>query len=266
MAPLSMEFPKQEYWSRLLFLIPRDLSDPVTETGFVAPLSLVAVSLPLGHLGTPICTLWWCSVAQSCPTLWDPMDCSMSGLPIPHHLPEFTKFMSIASVMPSSHLFLWCSPLLMSSIFPSIGDFPNELAVHTKWPKYWSFSISISPSNEHSGLIFFKTDWFDLLTVQGTFRSLLQQHSLKASILWQSAFFMVQLLQPYMITEKTIALTIQTFVGRVMSLAFNTLSRFVMAFLPRSNHLLIWWLRPTSTVIVEPKKRKSVTANERVNS
>ena len=169
------------------------------------------------------------------------------------------KFMSIASVRPSGHLIPWCSPLLLPSIFPSIRDFSNELAVHIRWPKYWCFSIN--PSNEYSRLIFIKIDWFDLCTVQGTLRSLLQQHSLKASILWHSAFFMVQLLQPYMITEKTIVLTIQTFVGRVISLLFNTLSRFVIAFLPRNNRLLIWWLQPPSTVILEPKKRKSVTAS-----
>ena len=143
--------------------------------------------------------------------------------------------------MPSSHLILWCCPLLLlPSIFPSIKDFSSESAVHIRWPKYWSFSFSISPSNECSGLISLKIDWFDLLAFQGTFRSLLQQHSSKASILWRSAFFMVQLSQPYVTTGKTIALTIRTFVGRVMSMLFNTLSRFVIAFLPRSNHLLIY--------------------------
>ena len=158
--------------------------------------------------------------------------------------------MSVALVMPSSHLILWCCPLLpLPSIFPSIKDFSSESAVHIRWPKYWSFSFSISPSNECSGLISLKIDWFDLLAFQGTFRSLLQQHSSKASVLWRSAFFMVQLSQPYVTTGKTIALTVWTFVSRVMSLLFNTLSRFVIAFLPRSSHLLISWLQSSSAVI-----------------
>jgi len=143
--------------------------------------------------------------------------------------------MSIESVMPSNHLIL-CHPLLLlPSIFPSIRVFSSESAVHIRWPKYWSFSLNISPSNEHSGLISFRMDWFDLLAVQGTLKSLLQHHSLKASILWHSAFFTVQLSHLYMTTGKTIALTIQTFVGKVMSLVFNTLSRFVIVFL-KSKH------------------------------
>ena len=132
------------------------------------------------------------------------------------------KFLSIALVIPSSHLILWCPLFLLPSIFPSIRDFSNELAVCIKWPKYWSFSFSISPSNEYSGLISLKIDWFDLLAVQGIFRSLLQHHSSKASILWLSAFLTVQPSQLYMTTGKTIALTIQTFVGRVMSLLLST--------------------------------------------
>ena len=144
------------------------------------------------------------------------------------------KFMSIASVMPSSHLIFWHPLLLLPSIFPSIRDFSNYSILLNTWSKYWSFSFSISPSNEYSGLISFKIDWFDLLAVQGTLRSLLQHHSLKESILWCSAFLTVQLSQPYVTTGKTIALTIRTFVGRMMSLPFNTLSRFVTAFLPRS--------------------------------
>ena len=159
--------------------------------------------------------------------------------------------------MPSSHIMLWCPLILLSSNFPSIRDFSNELAVCIRWPKYWSFSIS--PSNECSGLISFKIDWFDLLAVQGTLRSLPQCHSSKASILRHSAFFTVQVSQPYMTTGKTIALTIWTFVSRVMSLLYNTLSRFVICFLPRSKRLLISWLMSPSTVILEPKKRKSVT-------
>ena len=146
------------------------------------------------------------------------------------------KFMSIASVMPSNHLILWCS-LLLPSIFLSIRVFSKELSVCIRWPKYWSFSFSLSPSSEYSELISHKIDWFDFLDVQGTFRSLLQHYSSKASILGHSAFFTVQLLQPYVTTGKTIALTIRTFVGRVMSLLFNILSRFVIAFLTRSNHL-----------------------------
>ena len=146
--------------------------------------------------------------------------------------------MSIESVMLSDHLAL-CHPLLLPSIFPSIRVFSNELALHIRWPKYWSFSFSISPSNEYSGLISFRTDWLDLLAVQGTLKSLLQHRSSQASILWCSAFFIVQLSHPYMTTGKTIALTLQTFVGKVIPLFFNMLFRFVIAFLPRSKSLLI---------------------------
>ena len=144
------------------------------------------------------------------------------------------KFMFTALVMLSSHLILWYLLLLLPSIFPSIRDFSSDSSVHIRWPKYWSFSFSISPSSEYSGLISLKIDWFDLLAVQGTFRSLLQHHSSKASILWHSAFFMVQFSQLYVTTGKTIPSTIQTFVGRVMSLLFNTLSRFVIAFMKLS--------------------------------
>ena len=147
--------------------------------------------------------------------------------------------MSIKSVMPSNHLILCHPPLLLPSIFASIRVFSSESALHMKWPKYCSFSFSISPSNEHSGLIFFRMDRLDLLAVQGALKSLLQHHSSKASILQHSAFFLVQLSHPYMTTGKTIALTRQTFVGNVMSLLFNMLSRLVITFLPRSKHLLI---------------------------
>ena len=151
--------------------------------------------------------------------------------------------MSIESVVPSNHLIL-CRPLLLlPSIFPSIRVFSNELAFHIRWPKYWSFSFGISLSNEYLGLISFRIDWFDLLAVQGTLRSLLQHHSSKASTLQCSAFFMVQLSHPYMTTGKAIALSIWTFVSKVMSLLFNTVSRSVIAFLPRSKHLLILWLQ-----------------------
>ena len=145
--------------------------------------------------------------------------------------------MSIESVMPFNHLILCCPPLLLPSIFPSIRIFFKELALHIRWPKYWSFNFSISPSDEYSGLISFRIDWLDLLAVQGTLKSLLQHHSLNASILWCSAFFMVQLSHPYMTTGKTIALTIWALVGNVMSLLFSTLSRFAIPFLPRSKHL-----------------------------
>ena len=156
--------------------------------------------------------------------------------------------------MPSNHLILCCSLLLLPSIFPSIRVFSNESTLHMRWPKYWSFSRSISPSNEHPGLISFRMAWLDLLAVQGTLKSLLQHHSSKASILQHSAFFTVQLSHPYVTTRKTTALTRQTFVGKVISLFFNILSRLVITFLPRSKRLLISWLQSPSAVILEPKK------------
>ena len=169
--------------------------------------------------------------------------------------------MSIESLMPSNHLIL-CRPLLLlPSIFPSIRVFTNESELHIRWPKYWSFSSNISPSNEHSGLISFRMDWLDLLVVQGTLKCLLQYRSSKASILWLSAFFIVQLSYPYMTTRKTITLTKGTFVDKVMSLHFNILSRLVIAFLPRSKHLLISWLQSPSAVILEPPKIKSATVS-----
>ena len=162
--------------------------------------------------------------------------------------------MSIESVMPSNHLIL-CHPLLLLPlIFTSIRVFSTESVLHIRWPKYWSFSFSISPSNEYSGLISFRMDWMDLLAVQGTLKSLLQHHSSKASILQHSAFFMFQISYPYMTTEKTIVLTMWTLVGKVMSLLFNMLSRLVIAFLPRNNHLLISWLQSPSAEILEPRK------------
>ena len=154
--------------------------------------------------------------------------------------------------MPSNHLILCCPFLLLPSIFPSIRVFSSESTLHIRWPKYWSFSIS--PSNEYSGLISFRIYWFDLLAVQGTLKSLLRHHSSKASILWCSAFFIVQLSHPYMTTGKTIALTRWIFVGKVMSLLFNMLSRLVIAFLPRSKRLLILWLQSLPTMILEPRK------------
>ena len=169
--------------------------------------------------------------------------------------------MPIESVMPSSHLIL-CRPLLLlPPIPPSTRVFSNESTLPMRWPKYWSFSLSISPSSEHPGLISFRMDWLDLLAVQGTLKSLLQHHSSKASIVQCSAFFTVQLSHPYMTTGKTIALTRWTFAGKVMSLLFNMLSRLVRAFLPRSKHLLISWLQSTSAVILEPPKIKSDTVS-----
>ena len=147
--------------------------------------------------------------------------------------------MSIESVMPSSHLILCCPVILLPSIFPSIGVFSNESVLHIRWPKYWSFSFHIIPTNEHPGLISFRMDWLDLLAVQGTLKHLLQYHSSKASILWCSALFIVQLSHPYRITRKNISLSRQTFVSKVMSQFFNMLSRLVITFLPRSKHLLI---------------------------
>ena len=155
--------------------------------------------------------------------------------------------------MPSNHLILCCPLLLPPPIFPSIRVFSNESVLCIRWPKYWSFSFSISPSNEYSGLISFRMDWLDLLAVQGTLNSVFQHHSSKASILWCSAFFIVQLSHPYMTTGKTIALTRWTFVGKVMSLLFNMLSRLVIAVLPRSKRLFISWLQLPSAVILEPK-------------
>jgi len=169
------------------------------------------------------------------------------------------KLVSIESVRPSNHLILYHPFVLPPSIFPSIRIFSNESALHIRCPKYWSFSFSISPSNEYSGLISFRMDWLDLLAVQGTLKSLLQHHSSKASILQCSAFFIVQLSHLCMTTGKTIALTRKTFVGKVMSLLFNMLSRFIIAFLPRSKGLLNSWLQSPSAVILEPPKIKSTT-------
>ena len=152
--------------------------------------------------------------------------------------------------MPSNHLIHCCPLLLPPSIFPSIRVFSNESALHIRWPKYWSFSFNISPFNEYSGLISFRIDWLDLLAVQGTLKSLLQHHSSKASILWCSAFFIVQLSHPYMTTGKTLALTRRTYVGNVTSLFFNMLSRLVIAFLSRTKYLLISWLQSPSAVIL----------------
>ena len=164
--------------------------------------------------------------------------------------------MSIESVLPSNHLILCHALHLLPSIFPKVRVFSNESALHIRWPKYWSFSFNISPSNEHPGLISFRMDSLDLPAVQGTLKSLYQYHSSKASILWPSAFFIVQLSHPYMTTGKTIALSRQNFVGKVMCLLFNMLSRLVITFLPRSKRLLLSWLQSPSAVILEAPHQK----------
>ena len=188
-------------------------------------------------------TVQFSSVPQSCPTLCDPMDCSTTGFPVHHQFWNLLKLMSVMSVMPFNHLIL-CRPLLfLPSIFPSIRIFSNESALRIRWPKCWSFSFSISSSSEYSGQISFRIDWLDLLAVQGTLKSLLQHHSSKASILQHSTFFIVQLSHPYMTTRKTIALTRLSFVGKVMSLLFNMLSRLAIAFLPSSTICRIRCLR-----------------------
>ena len=187
------------------------------------------------------------------------MDCSKPGFPIHHQFPKLVQPMSIQLVIPSNHLIFCCSLVLLPSIFPSIRVLSSESVFCIRWPKHWSFRFSISPSNEYSRLISFRMDWLDLLAIQGTLKSLLQHHSSKASILWHSAFFIVQLSHPYTTSGKTIALTRRTFVGKVMSLLLNMLSRLVIAFHPKSKHLLISWLQSPSAVILEPKKIKSLT-------
>ena len=203
-----------------------------------------------------------CSFAQSCRLFVTPRTAAHQASLSITNSRSLLKLMCIEAVMPSNHLIL-CRPLLLlPSIFPSIRVFSNELALRIRWPKYWSFNFSISPSNEYSGLISFRIDWFDLLAAQGTLRSLFQHHSSKASILWLSAFFIVQLSHPYMTTGKTTALTRQSyFVGKVMSLLFNMLSGLVIAFPPRSKCLLISWLQSPSAVILEPRKIKSDTVS-----
>ena len=201
------------------------------------------------------------SVVQSCPALCDSMDCSFpmdqASLSI-INFQSLLKPMSIELVMPSNHLTLCCPLLLLPSVFPSIRGFSNESLLPIRWPKYWSFSFSISPSNEYSELISFRIDWFDL-AVQGILKSLLQHYSSKASILQHSAFFMVQLSYPYLITGK--ALTMLTFVGKVMFLLYNMLSMLVIAFPPRSKGCLISWLQSPSAEILEPRKIKSLTVS-----
>ena len=192
------------------------------------------------------------SVAQSCPTLTPWTEACQASLSITNSW-NLLKLMSIDLVMPSNHLILCHPSLLQPSIFHSIRIFSNESVLCIRLPEYWSFSFSISPSNEYSGLISFRIDWFDF-TVQGTLKSLLQHHSSKASILQCSAFFIVQLSHPYMTTGKTVTLSRRTFVDKVMSLVFNMLSRLVITFIPRSKRLLISWLQSPSAVILEPPK------------
>ena len=201
------------------------------------------------------CSVQFSSVAQLCLTLCDPMNRSMPGLPVHHHLPELTQthVHRVSDVIQPSHPLSSPSP-------PAPNPSQHQSLFHESTLRMrWSFSFSISPSNEHPGLISFRMDWLDLLAVQGTLKSLLQHHSLKASVLQHSAFFTVQLSYPYMTSGKTLASTRWTFVGKVMSLLFNILSRLVITFLPRSKRLIISWLQSPSAVILEPKKIKSDT-------
>ena len=194
------------------------------------------------------CCCW--PVAQLCLTFVTPWTAALQASLSFTNSWSLLRLMSVESVRPSNHLILCCPLLLLLSIFSSIRVFSNELALCIRWPKCWSFHFSISPSNEYSGLISFRIDLLGLFAVQGTLRSLLQHHNSKASILQHSVFFMVQVAHPYMTIGKTIALTIRTFVGKVMSLFFNVLSRFVIAFLPRSKNLLISWQQSPSAVIL----------------
>ena len=194
------------------------------------------------------------SVAQSCPTLCDPWIAARQASLSITISKSSIRLMSIESVMPSSRLILGRPLLLLPPIPPSIRVFSNESTLRMRWLKYWSFSFSIIPSKEIPGRISFRMDWLDLLVVQGILKSLLQHHSSKASILWCSAFFTVQLSHPYTTTGKTIAWTRRTLVGKVMSLLLNMLSRLIITFLPRSKCLLIWWLQSPSAVILEPKR------------
>ena len=201
------------------------------------------------------------SVTQSCPTLCNPWTATCQVSLSITNSQSLLKFMPIESLMPSNH-FILCRPLLLlPSIFPSIRVFSNESALRIRWPKYWSSSFNISPSSDYSGLISFRMDWLDLLAVQGTLKRLLHHHSSKASVLQHSVFFIVQLLHPYMTTGKSIALTRWTFVGKVMSLLFNMLSRLVITFLPINKRLFISWLQSPSALIWELKKIKSATVS-----
>ena len=209
----------------------------------------------------PYSLVQFCSVAQLCLILCDPMDCSMPGLPVHHQLLEstLTHVHQVGDALQPSHPLLSPSPPDLN--LSSIRGFSNESALCIRGPKYWSFSFNISPSSEHPELISFRMNWLDLLAVQGTLKSLLQHHSPKASILRCSAFFIVQLSHPYMTTGKTIALIKRPFVDKVMSLLLNMLSSLVITFLPKSKHLLISWLQSPSAMILEPRKIKSATVS-----
>ena len=229
---------------------PGYLSDPGIKPTSSASLHWQVGSSSLSHLGSPDNIVL--SVAQSCPAVCNPVDRSMPGIPVLHYTLKLLGLMLFESVMPSNHLVLYRPLLLLPSNFPSIRVFSSESAVGIRWPEYWSFSFSISPSSEYSGLISFRMDWFDLLAVQRTLNSLLQNHSSKASILQCSIFFIVQLSHLYLTTEKMKRIWI--FVGKVMSLLFNMLSGLIIVFLPRSKRLLISWLQSPSAVILEARK------------
>ena len=254
--PLLQKNCLPQNWS----LMPKQLGTADIHDIFInsSMLHIASLFLQVGSLGIEWLVFCFSSITQSCPTLCNPVDCSTPGFPVHHQLLEFTQthvHWVGDAIQPSYPL---SSPSPPASIFPRIRVFSNESILHIRWPQYCSFSFSISPSNEYSGLIFFGIDWFDL-AVQGTHKSLLQHRSSKASILQNSAFFIVQLSHPYMTTGKTIALTRQTFVGKVTSLLFNMLSRLVIAFLPRSECLLISWLLSPSTVVLEPQNIRSLT-------
>ena len=231
------------------------VSQPGIESGAMAGKPRILTT------GLPRNSPQFSSVAQSCLTLCDPLNRSTPDLPVHHQLSEFTQTHVhwVGDAIQPSHPL--SSPSPPAPIPPSIRVFSSESVLRITWPKYWSFSLNISPSNENPGLISFRMDWLHLLAVQVTLKNLLQHHSSKASIFWCSAFFTLQLTHLYITTGKTTALTRQTFVGKVMSLLLNMLSRLVITFLPRSKHLLVSWLQSPSAVILEPPKIKSDTAS-----
>ena len=249
-----MEFFKQDYWSHS-FPSQGDLPHPGIKPKSPA---LQADFYHLSHQGSPFNSVQLLSHVWLFAIPWT--TARQASLSITNSWSS-PKPVSIMSVMQSNHLILCCPLLLLPSIFPSIRVFSNESALCNRWAKYWSFSFSISPSNEYPGLISFRMDWLNLLAVQGTIKSLLQHHGSKASILWCSAFCIVQLSHPYMTTGKTIALTKRIFIGKVMSLLFHMMSRLVVTFLPSSKRLLISWLQSPSAVILEPRKIKSATVS-----
>ena len=249
-----MGFSSQEYWSGLLFPTPGIFHIKGLNQSLLHLLYWQVYFLSLAPLEKPLrfSSVQFSSVTQSCPTLFDPMDHSMPGLPVHHQLLELaqTHVHQVSdAIQPSHPLSSPSPPAFHLSQHQGLFEWVSVQCI--KWPKYCSFSFSISPSDEYSGLISCRIDWFDLLPVQGTFKNLLQYHSAKASILWLSAFFMVQLSHLYMTTGKTITLTRWTFVGKVMSLLFNPLSGFVIAFLPGSKRLLLSWLQSPSAVILD---------------